>query len=1171
MSIVRSRHRRLPWSFAFLVLFLAGPRSLPPAAAQASDAASVGQWSSPMTWPCVAINLIMLPTGKVIFWPRDGDIRSWDPATSAVGTVAWPGHNIFCTGHSLLADGRLLLAGGAVVDGLGLPYVSIYNPFSDSWTQLPNMNAGRWYPTGTTLADGSALVVSGSMSPSFEINDLPQVWNGGGSWRSLTTARTPLPLYPFMFLAPNGKVFNAGPNISTRYLETAGTGAWTNVGTRVIYRDYGSAVLYDNGKILLVGGQDPPTSSAEVIDLNAPNPIWRDVAPMSFPRRHCNATLLADGKVLVTGGTSGAGFSNRDTAVMPAEIWDSATETWSRVASQSQPRWYHSTAILLPDGRVVSAGGDDTPNAEIYSPPYLFKGARPTIASAPAGANYGETFFVGTPQPDGITKVHFVRVGSATHAFNMDQRLCRLTFARVTGGLNVTAPSSSNLAPPGYYMLFLLNASGVPSVAQMVRLGGSPPTAPAPPATLTATTASSSQISLTWADGGTDEDGFAIERATNTGTFAVVATVGANVTTYLADNLSPSTTYRYRVYAYKGTSNSAYSPIAAATTSSGAPNSSPPPLPPSNVIAANVSTRQINLSWTDNSGDEEGFAIESSVDGAPFTQIATLPAGVNSFPNAGLISATTYYYRIRAFRGTLFSAYSAVASSTTFADGRSAPLPPWGLAATAVSTSQINLAWVDGSGDETDFDVERSTDGLAFTPIATVSANVTSYASTGLAPATTYWFRVRAAKGGYNSYFTGTATATTPPLTAPPPPPPVPPTAPANLRATPVSTQQINLTWGDNSSDEDGFTIERSTDGASFAPIAAVAANVTSYSSTNLTAATGYWFRVRAFRGTLSSAYSNTAAATTLTPPPPPPSPPSAPTNLRATAVSTAQIDLTWTDNSGDEDGFTVERSADGTSFAPIATVGTNVTSYSSGGLNASTAYWYRVRAFRGTGSSSYSNTAAATTNAPPTPPPATPGNLVATAISSSQINLTWTDNSAGESGFVIERSLDGTTFTLLTSVGANATSYANTGLSSAATYYYRIYATGSGGSSGYSNRAQATTSTVVVTLPTAPSSLTAVPISTSQISLTWRDNSADEGGFLIERSSGGGAFATIATVGANVTVFTDGAATPLASATTYTYRIRAQNAAGTSAPTNTVSATTASASSGRYRPPTSR
>jgi Galactose oxidase-like, Early set domain/Fibronectin type III domain len=1256
MYMVRNRCRRLPWAFVFLIAFLIGPRTLPPAAAEVSDAGSIGQWSPSMNWPCVAINLVLLPTGKVIFWPRDGDIHSWDPLTGAIATVTWPGHNIFCTGHSALADGRLLLAGGAVVDGLGLPYASIYNPFTDSWTQLPNMNAGRWYPTSTTLADGSALIVSGSMSPSFEVNDLPQVWNGDGSWRNLTAARTSLPLYPFMFLAPNGKVFNAGPNTITRYLDTAGTGSWTDVGARSIYRDYGSAVLYDNGKVLLVGGQDPPTNTAEVIDLNAPNPVWRSVAPMAFPRRQCNATLLPDGKVLVNGGVSGSGFNNRDTPVYPAEIWDPATETWSRMASQTQPRWYHSTAILLPDGRVVSAGGDDTLTAEVYSPPYLFKGARPTISSAPGSANYGETFFVGTPQANGVTKVNFVRVGSATHAFNMDQRICRLNFAHGGGGLNVTAPSDSKLAPPGYYMLFLLDAGGVPSVAQMVRLGGSPVTAPKSPTNLNATTSSSTQVMLTWVDGGSDKDGFGIERSTDGVNFTPVAAVGANVTTYLANNLAPSTMYRFRVYAYKATSNSGYSPIATATTASSASSSATPPLPPSNLVAANVSTRQIDLSWTDNSANEEGFAIESSVDGAPFTQIATVGPGVTSFLNTGLTAATIYYYRIRAFRGTAYSAYSTVVNSTTFADGRTAPLPPWGLTATAAGTTQINLEWVDGSSDEEGFQIERSLDGWAFTPIGTVSANITTYASTNLAPATTYYFRVRAHRGINTSYFTGTANATTASLTAPPPP--SPPTAPTTLRATTISTQQIYLTWGDNSSDEDGFAVERSIDGINFGLIATVGANVTSYNNTNLNASTAYWYRARAFKAGSYSGYSNTANATTSDLPVTPP--PTAPANLKATAVATSQIDLVWSDNSGDEDGFAIERSLDGTNFGPIATVGANVTSYSSGGLSAATTYWYRVRAYRGTSNSGYSNTAAATTNAPPpTPPPATPGNLVATAISSSQINLgwsdnsgdedgfaierstdginfgqiatvaanvtgyssgdlnasttywyrvrayrgtsfsaftpaagattiprpptaptslvataasssqihlTWTDNSANESGFTIERSLDGTTFAMLVSVAANVTSYTHSGLTAGTTYYYRVYATGSGGNSDYSNRAQATTPVVIATLPAAPSNPMVVPLSTSMINLTWLDNSANETGFVIERSSGGSAFLPIGTVGANVTVFIDGIVTPLTAGTTYSYRIRAQNAYGVSAPSSTVNVATATVS-GRYRP----
>ena len=237
-----------------------------------------------------------------------------------------------------------------------------------------------------------------------------------------------------------------------------------------IFRDYDSAVMYDNGKVLVVGGGDPPTNTAEVIDLNASTPAWRQVASMAFARRQLNTTVLPDGKVLVTGGTSGPGFNNTNTPVFAAEMWDPATETWTTMASQQFPRLYHSGAVLLPDARVLTIGGDNVPQTEIYEPPYLFKGARPTINSAPGTVSYGQTFFVETPNAASITQVTWIRLSSVTHSFNMNQRINRLSFSQVAGGLNVVAPSNANLTPPGHYMLFILNSNGVPSVAKIIRV-----------------------------------------------------------------------------------------------------------------------------------------------------------------------------------------------------------------------------------------------------------------------------------------------------------------------------------------------------------------------------------------------------------------------------------------------------------------------------------------------------------------------------------------------------------------------------------------------------------------------------------------------------------------------------------------------------------------------------
>jgi hypothetical protein len=441
-----------------------------------------------MQWPAVAIPAHLLPTGKVLFYPI-GDIpRLWDPANGTITPLPSPGYNIFCSGHAFLGDGRLLVAGGQFsVQGEGVPFASIFNPNSNTWTRTADMKGGRWYPTATTLSDGSVLVVSGSQDAAFTNNPLPQVWQPNGTWRDLTNAVMTLPMYPYMFLAPNGQVFNAGPNITTRYLDTAGAGQWIPVANRALMRDYGSAVLYDFGKILLVGGKDPPTATAEVIDLSADNPSWRGVASMSTPRRQVNATVLPDGKVLVTGGSSANGFSNEAGAVFHGEIWDPATETWSSTASMAEPRLYHSTALLLPDGRVLSAGTDGHPTAEIYSPPYLFKGARPTITSAPPSVDYSQFFFVATPQAANITKVTTVRLGSVTHSFNMEQRWDSLAFEQANGGVNVFSPSNINVAPPGYYLLFLINSNGVPSVGHIMRFGAPAGTVPPPPSNLTAT------------------------------------------------------------------------------------------------------------------------------------------------------------------------------------------------------------------------------------------------------------------------------------------------------------------------------------------------------------------------------------------------------------------------------------------------------------------------------------------------------------------------------------------------------------------------------------------------------------------------------------------------------------------------------------------------------------
>jgi hypothetical protein len=280
---------------------------------------------------------------------------------------------------------------------------------------------------------------------------------------------------------------------------TKGRGRWsTATGLTHLWgynRDYGSAAMYETGKILFVGGggntgtsvSDPkssvPTATAETIDLNATGPAWHSTGSMHHGRRHLNATVLPDGEVLVTGGTSGGGFNDLSGSVHAAELWDPKTGVWTELSGNSIDRAYHAVSLLLPDGTVLHGAGGDAnmlgttipypqqKNHEIFRPPYLFKGARPTIGglSKPA-VTYGETFTVTTANAAQVTEVRWIRLGSVTHAFDTSQRANTLTFSRGSGNIRVTTPSTAGKAPPGFYLLFILNRNHVPSTGSMVQL-----------------------------------------------------------------------------------------------------------------------------------------------------------------------------------------------------------------------------------------------------------------------------------------------------------------------------------------------------------------------------------------------------------------------------------------------------------------------------------------------------------------------------------------------------------------------------------------------------------------------------------------------------------------------------------------------------------------------------
>ena len=684
-------------------------------------------------------------------------------------------------------------------------------------------------------------------------------------------------------------------------------------------------------------------------------------------------------------------------------------------------------------------------------------------------------------------------------------------------GANVTAYSNTGLITGTTYTYRVKAYEGPNESDPSNTATATTPAPPAAPTGLVATPVTSTRIDLQWVDNATGEQGYRVERATGGGGFSQVAALGANATSWSSTSLVSGTTYSYRVKAYDGPNESGYSNIVSATPL-------PPPAAPSGLVATPISSTRIDLVWVDNATYEQGFKVERSTDGVSFTQIAVLGQNAAAFSSTGLLAGQTYTFRVRAYEGANDSGYSNTASATT----TSGPAAPSNLSATAITSSRIDLVWTDNATGEQGFKVERSTDGVTFTQIALLGANVTAYSNTGLVTGAAYTYRVRSYTGPNDSAPSNTATAT--PLPAP--------AGPSSLTAVAVTSSRIDLAWTDNSTYEQGFKVERSTDGVTFTQIATTGANVTTYSNTSLASGTTYTYRVRAYDGPNDSAWSNTASATTPTGPP-------APSSLTATPVTPSRIDLAWTDNSSTEQGFKIERSTGG-SWSVIASVGANVTSYANTSLTSGTVYSYRVKAYDGPNESAYSNTASAS----PLPPPAAPSSLAATPVSSSRIDLVWTDNASNEQGFKVERSTDGVTFTLLAVLGANTTVYSATSLNAGTTYAFRVRAYEGPNESAPSNTAPATT----LAPPPAPTGLTATAVSSTRIDLAWTDNAAYEQGYKIERATGGGAFAQIGSVGANVTVFSNISLVP---GTTYTYRVRAFDGPNYSGYSNTASAST--------------
>ena len=539
-----------------------------------------------------------------------------------------------------------------------------------------------------------------------------------------------------------------------------------------------------------------------------------------------------------------------------------------------------------------------------------------------------------------------------------------------------------------------------------------------------------------------------------------------------------------------------------------------------------VGDTSVRLTWID-LADETGYRLEARVGASGnWEEIATPGANATAYQHTGLTAGTTMYYRLRAFNAGGTSPYSAEVTATTSAPPPLVPMAPT-LAATVLSHTAVDLAWNDVD-HESGYSIERRTSSGEWVEIATPAANETSFSDAGLAPATTYLYRIRALSTAGNSPYSAEAHVRTQNA------PLLPPSTPT-LSTSGISHSTIVLEWSDVAN-ETGYKLEVKNSAGAWTELATLNAGIATFSHNELNASTTYTYRISAFNGAGSSALSSDLTVTTQAPPLLPPGTPT----LSTSGISHSTIVLEWSDVAN-ETGYKLEVKNSAGAWTELATLNAGIATFSHNELNASTTYTYRISAFNAAGSSAYSEELSLTTAALPLQPPVAP-MLQGQAWSHAQVALSWSAVE-NETGFSLQRR-DGTggSWVTISSPAAEVVNYIDTQVSPSTTYAYRIAATNAAGSSGYSDEVNVTTPAAPVLPPAAPS-LQATAISPTEVRLEWSDV-ADEVNYILERQLDG-VTASVTTLPANVASFTE---SDLAPETTYIYRIRAANGGGESA-----------------------
>jgi fibronectin type 3 domain-containing protein len=818
---------------------------------------------------------------------------------------------------------------------------------------------GRWYATATTLGDGrvmafSGLGLNGVTNNTVEIYDLK---NAGAGWTSPVSAPFSPPLYPQMFLLPNGKVFYTGQGAgqsANGWIFDPGPKTWARSVATTRDRHYGSAVLLPllppsyTPKVMNFGGGNPATDTTEIIDLSAVSPNWTPGPSMSTGRIQMNAIILPNGTVLAEGGS--VNNESPNPAGKHADLYDPVSNGFSSGGTASYSRLYHSVALLLPDATVMSMGsnpgprGNYEPAIEIYTPAYLFDSSdqlipaanRPNITGITPGViGYNAPFSVTYASTSAISSAVLVRPGSATHTFDMDQRLIGLCGpspqppCNGSGTLNLTSPPNGNIAPPGYYMLFLLDSTGVPSVAQFIQLSPYATTPPSgaimsptsditiPAGSMVSFSTTSSSAKYSWVFPGGSPATSTLQNPGNV-VFNTPGTYVASLTVIdSSGNSDPSPPTRT---------------ITVLPTSPGfsiAVSPSSQEVIPGQLTTFTVTVLPLsgfNGAVTLSVGSENGFP--SGITNGGFTPSSITGSGSSTLTINTTTSATPYALSltITGTAGTITHT-----ASTTLLVSLAAPAS---LTATP-GNAQVSLSWPASVG-ATSYHVKRATvSGGPYTTVA--CATTTSYTDTGLTGGTTYYYVVSAAysagpNAGGESADSSEASATPQGLARP--------SAPAVLTATP-GNGQVALTWS-ASSGATSYNVKRATvSGGPYTTIASPSS--TSYTNSGLTNGTTYYYVVSAVNSAGESGNSSEVSAT-----PQPPPQPVAPTTVTASSgPPKGGVTLRWTQSTtpGVTQNYIYRMTSPGTyPSAPTVKISA-ATSYVDTKLTSGNTYCYKVTA----------------------------------------------------------------------------------------------------------------------------------------------------------------------------------------------------------------------------------